>query len=487
VRVLEEIQTWPREKTGRLSARLSSWVREFYANEHFGADASAYRVVDVLLLLFLFTLTLLYQLQPNSGWLSELRIREVLYAYLYVRLFVAYKAHRTAVSGGLITWIFAFLVCSALIAGHTYLLYGAEVAALSFLRFVNAALMAPLVGVIVFNWTQIRFFCAVWIGVALLGAITALYQFFGGELDWLVRDYVAFRGGLARFKTLLGEPNVGGMAAAVTCVFAVLTIESRFLKVFALLLSFILLILSISKAGLAILMLGAALVAVFNRRLFTGTRIFRLLALFLALILVANLLIAGSSVVFGERIGNVTRAPFMPESEEVNSYGKVILDVISGRDFEDRGISASVYDRLIRRTVEGIEIAKSESAFYPLNVVVGSSYGIVGSVAVQLRGPEGAILPHNNLSEIYLAGGLISLAVLLKMLWLSFRSLWSMRHADGLRQALLTVYLMLVALLFIYPITYQPVMGALLWLIVGVTANRELNHEGRRVDVPTED
>ena len=66
--------------------------------------------------------------------------------------------------------------------------------------------------------------------VACLGAISGVYQFMGGDLSALTGGYVTSRGEAMRFMTLLGEPNVGGMASSIILLAAVYIVRNQIWK-----------------------------------------------------------------------------------------------------------------------------------------------------------------------------------------------------------------------------------------------------------------
>lgn len=439
-----------------LSRLSTGWVR--FTNSKY---EPLLRRVDIALFGFLLLLILAYQLQLLLAPIYDLRVRELLYLYLYLRVLVFYRMRLTP---GLLA-VVAFLILCAFAAMHTYLVYGAGMAVPSFLRFVGVALLAPLAAAIFTNFRQVEVFVTMWLAVVALGAATAVYQLLGGDLSWLVQDYLALRGSLMRFKTLLGEPNVGGMASIIIYVFAVLSFRSWIWKSFLLVAALILLVLSVSKAGIAGFIIATTLMIALHYR--SGIRIStaKKVAAFAVGSLILGALVMGFSGELRQNFGD---------------YAMSGLRAFLGSDLDNKNLVTDLSNRLTGRALEGTKIAYAQSSFYPLNVLAGSSFGVAGSVASELRG-DAAILPHNSLLEIYLVGGILLLAVFLIVLFTSFQRLWAERRANGFRMALLIGFLVMVAFAAGYPIIYEPVLGSFFWLVVGVAANAWLANGGREV------
>jgi hypothetical protein len=423
------------------------------------------RFLDLIIFAVLFIFIILYQLQLIAPWISSLRVRELLYIYLYIRICFFY---RITLNYSLFL-IFLFLGYAVFVGINTYLFYGLEMAIEGFVRFINVALIAPLSSVLFTSVKQVKFFIYVWLVIVLLGAATAIYQLIGGELPWLVQDYIAIRGDLVRFKTILGEPNVGGMASVFVYVFALLSIRYIWLKLLFLNIAFLLLILSISKAAITTFVLATVIIVSFKLR--HGFQIKKKKKYYFSFIFLIVLLIF----------------ILLKNTELIQSFGRygttVIVAFLGIGDNEgtDYGVIADLLDRILGKTIEGVRLAMEQSNFYLLDFLVGSSYGIAGTAAYNIRG-DAAMLPHNGFLEIYLVGGIFMLIIFILILFITTKNLWIffVKNYNFLFLSLFICFLLAIFLLPTYPIIYEPVIGALFWLIVGVAANWNFGSQMRK-------
>ena len=124
---------------------------------------------------------LLFQLQEVAPWISKLMIREILYALLYMRIILFYRRHVTYN----LVFIFLFLLYALFVGVHTAVLYGPALALKGLMRFLYAALLAPPAAILFTNLRQVKVFLKIWLAVFTLGFVSALYQFFGGDLSAL--------------------------------------------------------------------------------------------------------------------------------------------------------------------------------------------------------------------------------------------------------------------------------------------------------------
>jgi hypothetical protein len=418
---------------------------------------------EILLFFALLIFVLLYQLQLVAHWIADFKIRELLYTYLYLHLLLFYRPRFTTRVTPLLSLLLFFFGYSLFIAIHTYLVYGQTLAIQGFLRFVNVALLAPIAAILFRNMRQVKIFLIAWSIVVTIGAFTALYQFLGGDLSWLVQEFLATRGGLIRFNTILGEANVGGMAACILWIVAMVLIANWPLRIIFCISSIVLLILSVSKAALGGFILSSTLLLIDRPKpLLLKTALERMVIVGMMLLIFVSLLLKYESTL----------------QERLGLYAVTALKSFSSSNEDSYGVVADLSDRLMGRTMQGIELAKHESDIYLLNVLSGSSFGIAGSVAEEMRGMN-AILPHNSLAEIYFVGGLFQLGIFLTIIFMTCRVLTRRRKFDKIHQTLFIGYLMSIALLPTYPIIYEPIMGTFFWLTVGVCANSRLKCDER--------
>lgn len=340
-----------------------------------------------------------------------------------------------------------------------------------FMRFVNVALLAPLAAIMITHKQQLKIFIKIWLAVAYLGAISGIYQFMGGDLFAITEGYKHFRGESIRYMTLLGEPNIGGMASPIVLLAAVYVLRNPIWKIITAVVSIVLLFLSVSKAGLAGITLAIFLIVYYEYKK-TGHLIGKKL--------VRNMMYSISLICLGVVIFLIISINNPVIMEKIQEYSRTaITAVIGGGDRVD--ISPSLVDDLLTRvftmTLDGIEIAKRESSFYPFNAMFGSSFGIAGTAAEELRGQDSVITPHNGFSEIYFVGGILMLFLFLVILFFVFRRLWWLAKGDNLFTALLAIFIICVAFTISYPIMSNIFAGSLFWIAIGVAANRSIARE----------
>lgn len=413
------------------------------------------RKIDLLLFGVLFTFVVFYELQNLWPFISDFKLREVLYLYLITRVLTAY---RIKVNLG-IGLLFLFFLYAGFVAVHTWLAYGSEFAIKGLLRWVNAALIAPIALIIIRNMEEARKFLCLWIVLVVLGAMAGPYQFLGGELDWLVRGYASFRGSVVRFKTILGEPNVGGMVGALVLAFAVIAIRSILAKSILVICSLTMIVFSVSKAAL-----GASMVVVLLAA-WNGYLSFKRTAF-----------IVGPSVILGAMI--VVLIP------EVGKGGVHMIDS-SVKAFLGKGEKGAVedlYSRTITMTSEGIALALEEGDLPVLTLLGGGSFAIAGSAALEL-GAQRVVLPHNSFAEIFLVGGVVYLVIFLSLIMAVYDRLRKHRN-NNLIDAVRVMVICSVGLALIYPVIYAPALGSLFWLAVGVSLSGCLNKNAPRRRAP---
>jgi len=415
--------------------------------------------LDIYLFYILFALILLYKGQLLSPLMMiGFKIRYILYIYLYLRIAIFYEWQLNTKK----LLLLIFLSFTIFIAVHTYLLYGKDVAIAGFTRFINVALLAPLASVLFQNLKQFQRFINLWLFVIVMGGLTLIYQLLGGDLSWLVESYIASRGILFRFNTLLGGPNTGGMASAITYIIALLIIRPLAVKIVLLAVALILLIFSLSKAAIAGWIIATTIIVYL--KVTKRSNIFKLNRTKLQkmpTIMIVSLFFILSITTYS-----------YPIREYIIKYATMAVLAFTGGDTGEpnsQSVLEDLFMRMVSITQKGISLAMEQSSFYPLNFLVGSSFGIAGSAAFQLKAD--VILPHNTFSEIYLVGGVLFLFIFWFILVKTWSRLWLLGNVNTYYKALLIVFLTIVAYMPSYPIIYEPILGSLFWLIVGLVAN----------------
>jgi hypothetical protein len=425
------------------------------------------RRFDLAVLAVLLGFVLLYRLQFIFPWINDFQVRELLYAYLYFRLLVFYRPRPTR---GLLL-LGAYMAYAAFVGVHTYFRYDAELAVATFTRFVNVSLLGPLVAVMVTSRRDLLRLLKLWLGVMVLVALSGVYQVLGGDLTWMTQGYVSSRGEVLRYMTLIGEPNVGGMAAALVMLMAVYLPLSLPVQVAAAALAAVLMVLSVSKAALAGMLLALAVVGAFQ--VIRGGRRVRARYARLARLALAGLLAAGTVGVAG--------AALRPELVgKALDYGNTLLISFAGagdRDSVSPGFFTDLGERLFDMTLSGLKLAQSQSDNYAIDVIIGSSYGIAGTAAEEIRGNDMVITAHNGFSETYFVGGLLMVMLFVLLLGETLRVLWRLSRLDPLYTFLLAALLVCLAFMSTYPVMSNIGLGSIFWLAVGSAANHRLRRE----------
>jgi hypothetical protein len=429
-----------------------------------GADErplSLARRIDWTLLCILFVFILLYRLQFVAGWITDLRVRELLYAVLYFRVFFFYKPRMTKI----LLLLLLYLAYCMVVGVHTFFLYGSEMAIKGFMRFVNVALLAPLFATFVTSRRQVNVLLYIWLAVACLGAVSAVYQLAGGDLTIITGGYGTTRGEAMRYMTLLGEPNIGGMASPIVLLIAVFIVRNSILKTITIIVAMVLLTLSISKAGLVGFGLAIILIVWQQYRLTNHFFKIRLMRTALFAFSLSGLAV-GSGVVL-----SLLHPDFI---EKIQVYGQTAVIAFTGQGDPDH-VSPSFIDdlsnRLFKMTSAGIEQAKAESSLYILNVFLGSSFGIAGTAAEEIRGDYLVITPHNGFAETYFVGGVFMLFLFMLILYFVFRRLWRLSKKDRFFGALWASCIICAAFTVGYSIMSSIFLGSFFWLTIGVAAN----------------
>ena len=407
-----------------------------------------------LIALHLLVLALgLYQLQHLFPIYKTYHLREVIYAYLYCRVALRYSFPDHT----LFKLITFFLMLALLIAIHTWYVTNSVVAVAGFTRFIHVALLAPLVALIVYRESQVRSLIYTWMTVVLLGAITVFAQLLEFDLKWLLGDYLAMRGGLLRYKSLLGEPNVGGLAGVIVFILSIGFINNRIVKMACVGVSVFLVVFSLSKSAL-ILFVGSGfifiLVASWRWFSFRDSIFVREVFVSLVSALVCFVLIWLTPI--GSNYISVGVLAFIGVDEESPS---AIVDLTNRIQFGGWFVGAPADSQYINP----IEI---------FQIIFGQSFARAGSAAVDLNVPM-SFLPHNMYLEIFTVGGLLLLGVFCAILCIS-GYVWGgrllfQRSVSGV----LISPLIIVALYMLgYPNVYEPITGIVLWLALGAACCR---------------
>lgn len=413
-----------------------------------------YATVD-LIVLHLLVLTLgLYQLQHLFPIYKTYHLREVIYAYLYCQIVFRYHFPANA----LFKLIIFFLILAFPIAIHTWHVSNSAVAVAGFTRFIHVALLAPLVALMISNESQLRSLIYTWMVVVFLGALTIFVQLLEFDLKWLLGDYLAMRGGVLRYKSLLGEPNVGGLAGVIFFILSVGYIKNRIAKLACVGISVFLVIFSLSKSAL-ILFFGSSLILIlaalwkrFELRDFIFAReVFGSLLDALIWFLFINLFPLGSKYI---SVGVL--ALFGADEESPSA----VVDLTNRMQFEYWDLFQRS-ENVIRFELDGF-----------MHLLFGQSFARAGSAAVDL-GVSNAFLPHNMYLELFMVGGLLLLGVFCAMLCIAGYVLGRRLLFHKAISGIFIIPLVIVVLYMLgYPNVYEPITGIILWLALGMACCR---------------
>lgn len=394
----------------------------------------------------------LYQLQYPFPSFKTYHFREIIYAYLYIRVALRYSIPPA--------WLFRLVVCflvlSVFIAIHTWYVAGSSIAVAGFTRFVHVALLAPLVALMITRESQLRSLVYTWMTVVLLGALTIFYQLLGFDLKWLLGEYLAMRGGLLRYKSLIGEPNVGGLAGVIFFVLSCGYLRNDAVRLACIGVAVFLVTFSLSKSAL-ILFGGSVLILIltavwkwfkfsdyiFVRKVFVSQcGVFAWLAVICAFPVGCKYLSTQIGAIFG--------------TDEESPSAKVDLmtrmQVDNWSTFGSGGFDLSGW----------------------MHFIFGRSYALAGSAAVDLGFPK-AFLPHNMYLELFCVGGMLLLGVFCSMAFVTIFILGRrLLFHDDLSGALLIPFCIVVLYMLGYPNIYETTSGIVLWLAIAVACRRLL-------------
>lgn len=416
----------------------------------------SWKEMDFAVFCILFISLISYQIQNLIPQFAEMYLREILYAYLYARIIFYYK-HRLSNFAILIG---AFILMSILAAFNTnfqFPSYGWELPIRGFKRFLNVALLAPLAAVLIRDNKQIKTLIWLWCGVVFIGFSTVLYQFVGGHMEWLVQNYIAIRANLIRYKSFLGEPNVGGMSAVLLLVIAFWGVQNKIFRWIIIGVAYFGGLMSLSKAALAGWLFVCTLVALHDSFDFTQEKLrrpnrqLRENFLVLGLWIVAFLCIAP--------LAQYAVVHLRAAMGQVDSPSAI-------QDLSDRAF-------ILKYGTDFSYASGAGDWLKNISLVVGQSFGRAGSVAIEMNVPY-AVGPHNSYLEIFIVGGVLMLGTFLMMQWLTLKNLFAKTlTGDPIAKILLLLFVAISIFMLGYPNIYEPVTGALFWILVGVGAREE--------------
>jgi len=417
-----------------------------------------YSIVDLIALHLLVLALCLYQLQYLFPLYKTYHLREIIYAYLFCRVALRYPFPDHA----LFKFITFFLTLALLIAIHTWYVTNSVVAVAGFTRFIHVALLAPLVALIVFRESQVRSLIYTWMAVVVLGAITVFAQLLEFDLKWLLGDYRTWRGGVLRYKSLLGEPNVGGLAGVIFFILSIGYINNRIIKMICVGIAVFLVVFSLSKSAL-ILFVGSGFIFILvaSWKWFSFRDLIFVREIFVSLLGALVWFIFINSFPLGGKYISVGVLALFGADEE--SPG-ALLDLTNRMQFEFYGPF---------KADEESPSALLEAPGF-MHLLFGQSFARAGSAATDL-GIQNAFLPHNMYLELFMVGGLLLLGIFSAMLCIGGYVLGKRLLFQKTNSGMLTIPLLIVVLYMLgYPNVYEPITATILWLALGAACCRLL-------------
>ena len=430
-----------------------------------------YSIVDLIALHLLVLALCLYQLQYLFPLYKTYHLREIIYAYLYCRVALRYPFPDHA----LFKLITVFLTLALLIAIHTWYVTNSVVAVAGFTRFIHVALLAPLVALIVFRESQVRSLIYTWMAVVLLGAITVFAQLLEFDLKWLLGDYRTWRGGVLRYKSLLGEPNVGGLAGVIFFILSISYINNRIVKMICVGIAVFLVVFSLSKSAL-ILFIGSGFIFILvaSWKWFSFRDLIFVREIFVSLLSTLVWFIFINSFPLGGKYISVGVLALFGADEESPS---ALLDLTNRMQFEFYGpvkvdIMGFTSYNFFKADEESPSILLEAGGF--IHLLFGQSFARAGSAATDL-GIQDAFLPHNMYLELFMVGGLLLLGIFSAMLCIGGYVLGKRLLFQKTNSGMLIIPLLIVVLYMLgYPNVYEPISGTILWLALGAACCRLL-------------
>lgn len=339
---------------------------------------------------------------------------------------------------------------------HTYILSDLHLALYSTARYANVMMLAPLAAVLLIRGEQLLKVFQIFLVIFLVALASLLFQHWGGQLDSLTLGYIAIRGDLVRHMTVVGEPNVGGMLAALAFVMGIMLPRRRGIAIALGAMAVAFIIFSLSKAA----MLGLCVAGV-----------------------------AAGVVLRGDE----RRDAFL-KATIAGFLGLLLLWVLGGDDYIRvavesvmggiRGEPSALEDLKARQSMFDSHAASGSSGMpASLTYLLGASFVGVGSAALEIRGPNSSVvLPHNSYLEMFLTGGFLMLGIVLFLMARAYRVLWrsTAPHDRSVDRCALICLTALSSWMLVFPVIYEPVTGCLFWIIVGY-GNRRNAHPSAAV------
>lgn len=385
--------------------------------------------------------------------------RYFFYAFLFLLLssniLLGYR--KGNLSNKKIIYIILFIGYFLVIFFFTYIRYNFNTALRSLFWYLQSPILALITPFIITDLKQAKLIIRIWLSVCVIGALSIVYQYLGGELPWEIIEET--RAGITRFSsTLHSDPNLSGTVSSIVFTFSVFFVRSIIWKVVLILSAVVLFFSAVSKAGFLCFIIAIGLIFVLSDKISLVKNKFTLKR---TLYLSAALLILFILVSFTEI------------DEEFKEAGHIIISSVTGTG-ERRG-TLNIYEEIVLRTSikpkQGIELLISKSDFPVRDIIVGGSFGLIR------RGEDRLFRPHNSFLEIFLSGGIIHLLLFIIIIIMTIIELYKKSYKNNFYKSLLITFIILVSYLPGFPVYTTIPLSPLFWLIIGLSANNRLNTE----------
>lgn len=387
------------------------------------------------LFIVLFVLSLFYQLQAYLPYIFGAATRAAIFGIVIA--VISYSWATVKLDDKHLRLLVCWFILVALVSLHTCFLHGLEFTLAASMRFVNVMILMPLTFFLTRGGMPIKSIFVIFTGAALLAFASVGAQLQDYEFPTLTGDYIAIRGDLVRHMSIFGEPNVGGMAAVMAYCYALICVKRHIVAVT--LMSFFIcgVILSLSKAALFGIPIVASLSILFSVRGFKGE--------------CKSYVGPIAARVFFGLLGGVAIVLALGGG----AYIAVAFDVVVGNIGREPGLLEDFFNRQNLWNLSP-------------DLIFGRSFSSAGSVAYAYFGNR-SVLPHNSYVELLLVGGVILLAGFLIVSCLAAISIFQrwLINRDRFDAFALVGLLISFLWMFTYPVIYEPVTGAVWWVLVG--------------------
>lgn len=281
---------------------------------------------------------------------------------------------------------------------------------------------------------------------AMTGEISKLYPYENWSLD-------NARGGLRRFGSILGDPNVGGIIGGLSPIFvSAISKKSWKTKSIIFFLGLIILLMAQSFTGF-LCFLYSSFVSVKKKKLF----------IIVSLVFLINFVIVQPNSHYSEFLNSKVFAA-------IQKYTEVNNDELASDPLIDAPGILPHNNRMLKdldfRFFAYLDINNTFS-----KILFGTAYNKV-TIGKQYN-PNGKLC-HNSYKEMYLAGGLTQLFLYLTMFLITARKAFFLKFNKNeksdsmiiLAMCASKIYVVMLLMMFVFPIYTCPGVGQIFWISI---------------------